>query len=84
MDATDTVKTLSNAVPGVSPLACAQCGQPFTPRPRGRNGRFCRSTCRARWHQAQRTAMLGELEHVLTRAAALVRELRDGSAKLTG
>jgi endogenous inhibitor of DNA gyrase (YacG/DUF329 family) len=56
---------------------CDQCGGPVVRRPRGRrDARFCSGRCRARWHAAQRSARLTELDDLLGRVAALVRELR--------
>jgi hypothetical protein len=57
-------------------MTCEQCGTNFEPRRRRRDARFCRSSCRARWHAARRTALFAELEGTLARAAVIVRELR--------
>ena len=61
---------------GAVPSACRRCGASFTVRLRGRGGCFCSSRCRGRWHQARREAALSELEQVVVRAPALIRELR--------
>jgi hypothetical protein len=70
-----SVKTLPE------PMKCAQCGNPFTPRRRRLDSRFCQGRCRAAWHQAKRTALFTELETTIARAAALLQELRDGGAR---
>lgn len=72
-----SVYTLTRAGLGASPLA-AHCGGAFSPRRRRRDARFCKPTCRAKWHTAQRAAVLVELEDAIARAAVLVRELREG------
>lgn len=77
--ASDSVSTRSDAAIAESARPCAQCGIPFELRPRGRNARFCRATCRARWHTARKAALLAELEEILGRAAVLLRELREGT-----
>ena len=55
---------------------CLQCGERFALRPRGRNAKFCKPACRAKWHAAERARRLAELEQIVARAAVLVRELR--------
>ena len=58
-------------------LVCAQCGASFVPRRCRRDTRFCRAACRVAWHSAQKAAKLAALDETLTRAVAMVRELRD-------
>jgi len=79
-----SVATLTTAVPDASPLACQQCGGLFIPRRRRKDTRFCSARCRARWHADRRVALLAELDELLTRAAQVVRELREGPERLTG
>ncbi len=43
--------------------------------------KFCRATCRAAWHAQRKAALFGDLAEALARAAALARELREGSAR---
>jgi hypothetical protein len=57
-------------------LNCAHCGIPFTPRRRRSDGRFCRASCRARWHQAKQMALFNKLDDAISRAAMLLSELR--------
>ncbi len=82
--AANSVLTQSGRIPGEDPIVCAQCATPFERRPRGRNAKFCSTRCRSRFHAAQKAALLDELATTLARATALVRELRDASARLTG
>jgi hypothetical protein len=73
----DLVETSLNAEPGA--VRCRQCGGDLTRRPRGlRDARFCQPGCRAKWHQAKRTALFAELAAALACAASIVRELREG------
>lgn len=46
------------------------------PRRQRKDARFCRPSCRAAWHQAQRTAALDELATIIARATVLVIELK--------
>ena len=75
-DVTDSVLRGPRPALGKTPIACARCDASFTPRPRGRGARFCSAACRMAWHRAQPAARLAELEQVLARASAIVRELR--------
>jgi hypothetical protein len=80
--APDSVLTPLRAEPGRAAVACAQCGTSFLPKPRGRNGRFCRSSCRGRWHAARRERLIDDLADALARATVALVELRatrDGS-----
>ena len=73
----DLVKTSLQAAPEAGPRRCCQCENVLTRRPRGRrDARFCRSGCRAKWHAARRDRLLANLADALTRAEAILRELR--------
>jgi len=61
---------------------CAHCGVEFTPKRQRRDTRFCRATCRARWHASRRERLLREIGDALAVAASALGELRrpdDGS-----
>jgi hypothetical protein len=76
-DNADSVLTVLRDGIGALPKRCKHCGEPLTPRRRGRNLTFCRTRCRSAWHAAQKTALLSELDRALARATAIVRELLD-------
>jgi hypothetical protein len=57
-------------------MTCEQCGTHFEPR-RRRAVRFCRATCRARWHAAKKVAAMAELSRLVARMAALISELEN-------
>jgi hypothetical protein len=59
-------------------VICEHCGTSFEPKPRAHGARFCSARCRGRWHVERRDRLLAALAETLERAAALVRELRDG------
>ena len=78
-DASRSVCTVAQGLLHATVRTCVQCGQSFVPRRQRRDVKFCRPAHRARWHAERRTHALLELEEIVDRATALIRDLRHSS-----
>ena len=71
-----SVCTLASSLPELGQLRCLHCAALFSPRRRRRDVKFCKPTCRAAWHRTQRERLQADLAGALTRAVAILGELR--------